>query len=550
MLIPSQRFDVYSATAANRQKRGAFFAQDTWRVRPNFTLNYGVRWDIVFPETVNSPGQGGFTDLSTGLIRVAGVGGYGTNGGANVDLTDLGGRLGFAWQVHNGTVLRGAVAQMYDSEGFFGTIFGSVLTHNIPVYNDEDVNTGNATGKYAYSYNTLPAEQAQYAVPASGLIPIPANVSPEIRPNTLVLPRVDQYNLSLQQQVTPDMSFTLAYVGNLAERIYPGETYGYNVNEPALPTTPADLANRDARRPSYNRFANIYNGALVICCSQDITSAAPAARANYNALQANVEQRLAHGVQLTAHYTWSRAMNYGSTYFAQNPRVEYGPTDTNRNNVFVLSGLWQLPVGRGNMINTQGKVLNAAIGGWQLSGTTTWESGLPFTPTYAECGADQDIDSNFGSPGTSSDCRPDKTGSTLATHVGSLDPSTHSITYFAPVAPLSVNGAAAGPFARPAFGTIGNIGRNSLRGPSDYFADASLFKDFAITEKMKPQFQFQAFNVFNHVPLGVPNATDARCIDCSLTTGAPGQITGVDSAVSGAGLPYMRTLQFGGRFQF
>src|ERR1039458_6459344 len=123
-------------------------------------------------------------------------------------------------------------------------------------------------------------------------------------------------------------------------------------------------------------FANIYIGALVICCSQDITSAAPAARANYNALQANVEQRLAHGVQLTAHYTWSRAMNYGSTYFAQNPRVEYGPTDTNRNNVFVLSGLWQLPVGRVNMINTQGKVLNAAIGGWQLSGTTTWESGL------------------------------------------------------------------------------------------------------------------------------------------------------------------------------
>jgi hypothetical protein len=56
--------------------------------------------------------------------------------------------------------------------------------------------------------------------------------------------------------------------------------------------------------------------------------------------------------------------------------------------------------------------------------------------------------------------------------------------------------------------------------------------------------------VFNHVPLGVPNATDARCIDCSLTTGAPGQITGVDSAVSGAGLAYMRTLQFAGRFQF
>ena len=279
------------------------------------------------------------------------------------------------------------------------------------------------------------------------------------------------------------MTFTLAYVGNLAERIYPGETYGYNVNVPRLPTTPADLANRDARRPYFNRFTNIYQGNTVTCCSQDITSAAPAARANYNALQATVEQRLAHGVQLSAHYTWSRAMNYGSTYFAQNPRVEYGPSDTNRSNLFVLSGLWQLPVGRDRMIKTPGRVLNAVAGGWQLAGTTTWESGLPFTPTYAECGSDQDIDSNFGSPGTSSDCRPNKTGASLGMHAGSLNPATHSIPYFTPVAPLTAYGAAAGAFARPAFGTIGNIGRNSLHGPSDYFADASLFKDFGITEK-------------------------------------------------------------------
>src|SRR5262249_35553840 len=154
-----------SPSAANRQKRGAFYGQDSWRIRPNLTLNYGLRWDIVFPETVNSPAQGGFTDLSTGLIRVAGVGGFGTNGGPDVDLTDLGGRLGFAWQFHPGSVLRGGVAQMYDDEGFFGTIFGSVLTHNIPVYNDEDVTAGNATGKSSYTYATLPPNAPQLPVP-------------------------------------------------------------------------------------------------------------------------------------------------------------------------------------------------------------------------------------------------------------------------------------------------------------------------------------------------------------------------------------------------
>ena len=244
-------------------------------------------------------------------------------------------------------------------------------------------------------------------------------------------------------------------------------------------------------------------------------------------------------------------MNYGSTYFAQNPAVEYGPNDTNRNQLFVLSGLWQLPVGKGKMVlGNSNRLLDEIIGGWQLAGTTTWEGGLPFTPTYAECGSDQDIDSNFGSPGSSSDCRPNKGGGSLPLHVGSFDPITHSVSYFGPVAPLSANGSVSGPFARPAFGTIGNIGRNSLRGPSDYFADASMSKDFAITEGVKAQFQFQAFNVFNHVPLGLPSATNARCVDCATSSGPVGQITGVDSAVSGTGLPYMRTLQFGARVQF
>ena len=543
-----QRFDVYNNNAANRQKRGAFYAQDDWRVTPTFTLNYGLRWDIVFPETVNSPGNGGFTDLSNGTIRVAGTGPFGTNGNENVDLQNLGGRLGFAWQVKPGTVFRGAVGQIYDDTGFFGTIFGSVLTHNIPVVNNEDNNQSENVNGVAYTLNNLPAKPAPFVVPSNGFIPIPANVNPQVRPNTLLLPKIDQWNLSLQQQLTNNMTFTIAYVGNVAERIYPGETYGFNVNIPVLPTSPDQLNDRDARRPLFNRFTNTYLGQTVVCCSQDITSTAPSARANYNALQTTLEKRFSNGLQFTANYTWSKAMNYGSTYFAQDPRVEYGQNDTNRNQLFVLSGLYQLPFGKGKQFLSNGnRWMNYAIGGWQIAGTTTWESGLPFTPTYQECGADQDIDTNSGTPGTSSDCRPDKVnGAALSESAGSLNPVTHSRGYFAPVAALTTPGAPVGAFARPAFGTIGNIGRNSLRGPNDYFADASLFKDFDITERVRGQFQFQAFNVFNHVPLGVPSANNARCIDCS----AGGVITSVDPAVSGSGQPYMRQLQFGARIQF
>jgi hypothetical protein len=374
------------------------------------------------------------------------------------------------------------------------------------------------------------------------------------------LPKVDQFNLSLEQQVNQNMTFTLAYVGNIGERVYPSETEGYDVNQYVLPaptTNPAqqaaELAAQNQRRPYYNRFSSFYDGAQQVCCSQGINSVAPAARETYNGLQATVEQRFAHGFQLLANYTWSRALNYGATYFAINPVVEKGPSDTSRNNVFNVSGIYDLPFGKGKMFeNTDKRWVNYAVGGWQLTGTSTWESGLPFTPTYGECGSDQDVDSNFGNPSTSSDCRPDVVSSGAQGFVrGAMgyDPTTHSRRIFTPVAPLTTNGTQSGPFIRPAFGSIGNIGRNAFRGPSDYFADASLFKNFDITERVKGQFQFQAFNVFNHVPLGVPSASDARCVDCSMDA-ASGLITNVDSAVSSNGLPYMRQLQFGARIIF
>ena len=538
-----QRFDVYNNDAANRQKRGGFYAQDTWRVTSKLTLDYGVRWDIIFPETVNTAGAGGFTDLQAGVIRVAGIGNVPTNGGASVDLLNLGGRFGFAYQVRPNTVIRGAVGQVYDDVGFFGTIFGSALTHNVPVVNAENQGSTSATAPLPFTYNTIPAQVPPIAIPAKGILPILNNIGYNVRPNRLPLPKVDQYNISVQQALSSDTTVTIAYVGNVAEHIYPGETEGFNVNQPVLPTSPAQLADRDLRRPYFDKLAS------GTCCSQDINSLAPAARANYNALQTTVEKRFSHGLQLLGTYTWSKAMNYGSTYFANDPRVEYGPNDTNRNQLFVASGMYELPFGRNKMfLSNVNRPMNYLVGGWQIAATTTWESGLPFTPTYAECGEDQDIDTNSSNPGTSSDCRPNKTVGSLPMSVGSLNTSggAPSRQFFTPVKAFGSNGSVSGLFARPAFGTFGNIGRNSFRGPSDYFADATLFKNVDITERVKAQFQFQAFNVFNHVPLGVPNASNARCIDCS----DGGVITNVDNAILGSGQPVMRQLQFAARFTF
>ena len=96
-------------------------------------MNYGVRWDIIYPETVNKTGDGGFASLVSGGTRVVGVSGIGSNGNEKMDYLNLAGRLGFAYQVFPNTVVRGGIGQVYDTVGYFGTLFGSILTHNLPV---------------------------------------------------------------------------------------------------------------------------------------------------------------------------------------------------------------------------------------------------------------------------------------------------------------------------------------------------------------------------------------------------------------------------------
>jgi hypothetical protein len=551
-----QRFVVYNQSASNRQKRGAFYAQDTWRMTPKLTLDYGVRWDLIFPETANSTAGGGFSYPFRGYTQVAGIG-AGTNGGEQMDYLNLAGRFGFAYQIRNGTVLRGAVGQVYDDVGFFGTLFGSALAHNTPVLTSQDITSNNSTGQFATTLGTAPTAPAAPLIPATGRIPMQNGVSYEFRPTRIQLPKVDQFNLSLQQQITENLTTTIAYVGNIGERVYPGETYGYDVNEPLLPTTPAQLAaGSTTRRPFYQRYTQIYNGALVQCCDSSLTSTDPASRSNYNALQATVQQRFHNGFQLTGNYTWSRAFVFNNdAAFNQYRDFSYGPTDTNRDQVFVASGSYQLPFGRNKRYFSSGNhLVNYAVGGWTLNGTTTWQSGLPFTPTYGECGADQDLDNNVGQTSAASDCRPDKTiagsSSGFTQGVSSYDPATHTRRLFTPVTALTTNGSVSGPFARPAFGSFGNIGINSMRGPSEYFADASLFKDFAITERVQAQFQFQAFNLFNHAPLGFASGSSPHCVDCSPSTTNAGQITALDPAVTGTGLPAMRQLQFAAKFTF
>lgn len=546
-----QRFDVYINDQYSYQKRVAVYLQDTWRVTSKLTMNYGVRWDLIFPETVNGAGHGGFASIESGGIRVAGVAGIGTNGNEDTDFKNIAPRFGIAYQVTPSTVLRAGGGQTYDTVGYFGSLFGSALSHNLPVQaNESNGNTNNANANaFAATLASPPPVLAQPTVPANGIIPFSDNIGESVRPQTITLPRVDQFNVAVQQQFGKSTSLEIAYVGNIGERVYPGEVFGDDINQYPLPRTPADIAaGTSFRRPYYRKFLSTYNGVPTVCCSNSIGSLAPNARAVYNSLQTKFDKRFSNGLSFNANYSWSKATNFGSdaafALASQKKQFSWGRNDTNRAQIFVLSSVYSLPFGKGKMfLGSSNRLVDSIVGGFTLAGQTTWESGRPFTPTYAECGSDQDVDNNFGNSGSTSDCRPNGNARSLDTKAGALNPLTHARTYFTPVAALGTIGAVSGPFSRPAFGTFGNVGRNSMVGPRDYFADLSIIKAVPMTERIKGEFQVQAFNIFNHAALDIPNSNNSHCIDCTVAQGA-GIITSLE------GNSTMRRIQFAARVTF
>jgi len=214
----------------------------------------------------------------------------------------------------------------------------------------------------------------------------------------------------------------------------------------------------------------------------------------------------------------------------------------------VVNAIYELPVGRGKrFLSGAGRAMDLLVGGWQITNTTTYGTGLPFTPSIAECGAISDA----------GPCRPNRVpGQQLKT--GTTRDANGNLLWFTPVAPLAYSLTPAqntvdsctfarpssGPFTLPGCGQIGNAGFDSYRGPHAFYDDMALSKNFTITERVKAQFRFDAYNVFNHPVLAIPGNT---CVDCG---GSAGQITDIE-ADSAPGAPIgMRQLQFGFRLTF
>ncbi len=508
------RYVSTSTDAAERQKRWFFYGQDTFRMTPKLTINYGLRWEIYFPETVNKAGNGALLNLNDGDLHVAGIGGVPMNMGVENSYKNLAPRLGIAYQLTPKTVVRMGYGRSFDI-GVFGSVFGHTVTQNLPVLSSQNLTPASSTAG-VFTLAQGPSAPVFVQVPSNGLLPLPNQINARARPFHVRIPTLDAYNLTIQHQLSQTVSVDIAYVGNKGTHVFAGNNPDIDANEPTVIGFKEGVSRND-RRPYFARYG----------WTQGIAYFGNLSSSNYNALQTSIEKRFSHGLQLQAHYTWSKALNYDQDYFVHQPH--YGLVDFNRKHVFLVNSVYELPIGHGKSYGANvPKWLDYVVGGFQLSGTLTWMSGLPFSVNYGECSADIDV----------GPCWAAKTGSTNLSVSGLKTPAGGSpyVQYFNPTSTFTNNGSSGNGFTRPAPETFGS--RNSLYGPRYANTDLSIAKRFSFTERASAQFRMEVFNLFNHPQLGNPSS----CIDCK----GQGQITDI----MGGGVAQMRNIQFGLRIEF
>jgi hypothetical protein len=517
-----------NVTAKEKEHRYFSYIQDTWRVTPKLTVNYGTRWEVYFPQYVNGKDQGGFPVLSTGENFVAGENGVSLNGNAKTALTHLAPRAGIAYQLTATTVIRSGYGRSYDT-GVFGNNFGHNTNLNLPVLASQSLNPANpwlavftlSQGPPLLDPGSVLASQP---VGPNGAHIVPDGVAPWILPwnadKTLRLPKVDGWNLTVEHQFSSTLVLSAGYVGNKGTDI----TSNYNINAPTI--VGFGTLSTNQRRPFYQKFG----------WTQSINYFSDDHSDHFESLQVRAETRFKDGLNLQTNFTWGSAFNYATDYLFWDPHIDYGRESGFRTKVFNGNFIYELPLGRGkHFLSNPSRALDRLVSGWQLSAILVWESGLPFTPSYTDCGKDEDT----------GPCRPNLVGNPTVS-----DPSpkawfavappgtsgTGCINTAAPTSELNANGCTRGPWSRPAAGTFGNTAYDSFFGPHYANLDSSLSKSFYVSEKVTAQFRAELFNSLNHVNLGQPNA--------SVDSATAGQITSL------ATLAQMRRWQFALRVKF
>ena len=506
------RYVSTSTNAAEHQRRWYFYGQDSWRATSKLTINYGLRWELVFPEQVNAAGNGAQLDLRTGLMNVFGIGNVGLTGVQSMNWANFAPRLGIAYQITPKTVIRTGYGWAY-SLGTFGATFGHNVTQNPPVLFNQSPSskpTGAAFQDVFVLGQQPPSPNNLFTVPPStGQFLLPDGINAKARPLDVRLPRVMAYNFTVEQQIASRTSISVGYVGNTGRHVGPGsgDGYSFNVNQAAF--IPG-LADQNLAKPFYSRYGWTQNIDFYCMCENNM----------YNSLQVQVKRAFSGGYGLNASYTFQDAKSDNSDAYTilYNRPLGWGRENSIPDHQMTIAQNWDIPFGRGRRFGANAnRAVDAVLGGWNISATTIFYSGLPFTPNLTGVS---------GRPYTGPNNRPD---------IGMGDPyaSNQSRAQWLNV---GAGNSLSSAFAVPAANTYGNYGFNTLRGPIFINQDISLAKSFAITERLRWQLRGEAYNLFNHANLGLPNT--------NVNGSAAGVITALASGYQ------MRRLQFATRLDF
>ena len=498
-------FSVPGAAGNPREFNFTYLApyfQDDWRVNSRLTVNLGLRWDYRnVPYETNNRMAWRNVDYAPGGLLVADeslVPG-GIVDGAYYQLANrrspenpdrfkvLAPRFGFAWRpIGEQTVIRGGYGVFFDSaEG--REIDGAA-----------DVYPYVSRGNYLQSIGQpTPLQTTDALFPsfaAPGLATPAANTflavsqSPEPRN-----PYMQQWSLGVQRELLPRTTMELNYIGTHGSNLLMRR----NVAQARL-YDPANPLPVSARKPYPN---------FVVYIDSDWSG-----RSDYNALNAKLEHR-GRGSILTFAYTWSKstdsksaAAGIGASGFNgwqgfldnSNPERDHGLSDFDVDHRLVGSFVYNLPFGSGEKFAGDSTGLkNAVVGGWQVNGIYTWQRGFPVTIIAADLGG---LNDTFGTN------RADLVG----------DPNIGERTvnrWF--------NTAA---FAQPAAGALGNLGRNTERGPGVNNLDLALFKNFTVTRGIRLQFRLESFNALNHTQFAAVSTNLAASNFGVVTAARPARI--------------------------
>lgn len=481
-----------------------FFVQNDWKVRPNFTLNLGLRWEYFSPLSEKEGRISNFIfgpagqELSGGRVQIV-------DQFYPSDKNNFAPRLGFAWSpgvTNNKLVLRGGFGVSYNR--IFNNILANsranppfLVRHFVCCAFTPGDTTAISTIFYAFGANNSPFSYPANLALAQGIDPVsggPRADNAEVygAPPELPNARVLSYSIEGQYELPHNLIASLGYQGSRSRNLIRTVNQNFLFN------------------PDNPKFFAIY-------------FPMPDVSANYNSLLARISRRFSGGFQIDANYRLAKSedgvsFEFGGNANQTNPRdlkSEQGPSDFDVRHYLTVSGLWDLPIFR-NRRDFIGK----AFGGWQINSIVTYHTGFPWTPKMCN-DLDGDGQGCFGRP--------------TAYRGGALEPTNDNLIQPGGIFP----GGGTAFFDITTPGQPG-IGRNSFRGPRYFGVDFSVVKQFGLPfgESSKLDLRANFFNAFNTLNLQQFNYSDeATQIDKGLFGRAERGLAG-------------RVIEFQARFSF